>query len=158
RQPPPLSTRPTPAPRSTPPQTTASRESAVALVKASTMLSITETRAMDSLLTYFISFKVIDLGEEGMEQAKAVMIITNDGQTMADEIYRQMGRTCTRMEGSGQISGDKCVLYCVVTRIELPAIRQIIRNADGSAFVTISDVSEIVGNHIKKQPAPQEEA
>ena len=115
-------------------------------------------RAMYSLLTYFISFKVIDMVEEGMEQAKAVMIITNDGQTMADEIYRQMGRTCTRMEGSGQISGDKCVLYCVVTRIELPAIRQIIRNADGSAFVTISDVSEIVGNHIKKQPAPQEEA
>lgn len=109
-------------------------------------------RAMYSLLTYFISFKVIDMVEEGMEQAKSVMIITNDGRSMADTIYKQLGRTCTMMEGAGLISGEKCILYCVVTRIELSAIRRIIHEADGSAFVTISDVSEIVGNHIKRQP------
>ena len=36
-------------------------------------------RAMYSLMTYFISFKLIDMVEEGMEQAKSVMIIANDG-------------------------------------------------------------------------------
>ncbi len=109
-------------------------------------------RAMYSLLTYFISFKIIDMVEEGMEQAKAVMIITDDGKRMADEIYKNLGRTCTIMRGSGLISGEKCILYCVVTRIELPAIRQVIHRADVSAFVTISDVSEIVGNHVKQHP------
>ena len=109
-------------------------------------------RTMYSLLTYFISFKIIDLVEEGMEQAKSVMIITDDGKRMADTIYQRLGRTCTMMEGSGLISGDKCILYCVVTRIELPAIRQIVHQADVSAFVTISDVSEIVGNHVKQHP------
>lgn len=113
-------------------------------------------RAMYSLLTYFISFKIIDLVEEGMEQAKSVMIITDDGKRMADTIYQRLGRTCTMMEGSGLISGDKCILYCVVTRIELPAIRQIVHQADVSAFVTISDVSEIVGNHVKQHPLAEE--
>ena len=109
-------------------------------------------RAMYSLMTYFISFKIIDMVEEGMEQAKSVMIITDDGDAMADAIYRQLGRTCTMMEGTGRISGEKSVLYCVVTRVELSAVRRIITEADGSAFVTISDVSEIVGDHIKRHP------
>lgn len=109
-------------------------------------------RAMYSLMTYFLSFKVIDMVEQGLEQAKSVMIITNDGRAMADAIYRRMGRTCTMMEGEGRISGAKSVLYCVVTRVELSTMRRIISEADGSAFVTISDVSEIVGNHIKRQP------
>ena len=91
-----------------------------------------------------------------MEQAKSVMIITDDGKRMADTIYQRLGRTCTMMEGSGLISGDKCILYCVVTRIELPAIRQIVHQADVSAFVTISDVSEIVGNHVKQHPLAEE--
>jgi uncharacterized membrane-anchored protein YitT (DUF2179 family) len=36
----------------------------------------------------------------------------------------------------------------------VPAIKKIINDADVSAFMTISDVSEIVGNHIKKRKAP----
>lgn len=109
-------------------------------------------RAMYSLLTYFLSFKVIDMVEQGLEQAKSVMIITDDGAAMADAIYHRLGRTCTMMEGAGRISGAKSVLYCVVTRVELSTVRRIIAEADGSAFVTISDISEIVGNHIKRQP------
>ena len=107
---------------------------------------------MYSLMTYFLSFKVIDMVEQGLEQAKSVMIITDDGKAMADAIYQRLGRTCTMMEGAGRISGAKDVLYCVVTRVELSTIRRIVREADVSAFVTISDVSEIVGSHIKRRP------
>ena len=106
-------------------------------------------RALYSLLTYFIT---------GMEEAKSVMIITQDGAAMADTIFQQLGRTCTILEGTGLISGDKAVLYCVITRLELPAMRRIIRNADQSAFVTVSDVGEIIGNHIKQLPPQPAEA
>ena len=113
-------------------------------------------RAMYSLLTYFITFKIIDVVENGMEEVKSVMIITEDGDYMANAIYHQIGRTCTILAGTGLISGDKAVLYCVVTRIELPAIRRIIRQADQSAFVTISDVGEVIGNHMKQPPAKKD--
>ena len=112
-------------------------------------------RALYSLLTYFITSKIIDIVENGMEQGKSVMIITDHGQEIADAIYTQLGRTCTQMEGKGMVSsGKKTVLYCVITRVEVPAIKKIINDADVSAFMTISDVSEIVGNHIKKKKPP----
>ncbi len=114
-------------------------------------------RAMYSLITYFITSKVIDLIESGLEQAKAVMIITNEGKRIANTIYDKLGRTVTMLEGEGLISGKKVVLYCVVTRVELHELKRLIRNDDASAFMTVSDVSEIVGKHIKKKaPLPEE--
>lgn len=107
-------------------------------------------RALYSLLTYFITSKIIDMVEEGMEQGKSVMIITDDGKEIAELIHERLGRTCTLLEGTGLISGKKVVLYCVITRVEVPAIKRIIHETDASAFVAISDVAEIVGQHIKK--------
>ena len=108
-------------------------------------------RALYSILTYFITFKIIDMVSEGFEQAKAAMIITNHGEEIANSIYKHLGRTVTMLEGEGVISGKKVVLYAVVTRIEIPELKRIVAADDYSAFVTITDVNEIVGKHIKKK-------
>lgn len=107
-------------------------------------------RALYSLLTYFISFKIIDMIDDGLNQAKAVMIITDKGETISSNIYKKLGRTVTFLDGKGLVSGKKVVLYCVITRTEVSELKKIIEDDDNSAFVTITDVSEIVGNHIKK--------
>ncbi len=112
-------------------------------------------RAMYSLLTYFITSKVIDLVEVGLDEAKAVMIITNESQQISDAIFETLGRTVTILEGEGLISGKKVILYCVVTRIEIPVIKKILQEDDESGFMTVSDVSEIVGNHIKKKASKE---
>ena len=114
-------------------------------------------RAMYSLLTYFITSKVIDFVETGVEQAKAAMIITNEGRSIADEIYKKMGRTVTILEGEGLISGKKVILYCVLNRLEIYQLKQLIEEIDAQAFITISDVSEIIGNHIKKKAEKKQE-
>ena len=106
-------------------------------------------RALYSLLTYFITYKIIDLVSEGLEKGKAVMIISNAGDKIANDIYARLGRTSTFLEGAGLISGSKSVLYVVVTRLEISEIRRIVSEEDESAFVTISDVAEIIGKHIK---------
>lgn len=110
-------------------------------------------RALYSMLTYMIVSKVEDFVNTGMQEGKAVMIITNNGKMIAEDIYRTLGRTVTLIEGSGLISGEKIVLYCVITRIELSTMRKIIENGDYEAFMTVSDVSEIVGKHIKSKPS-----
>ena len=107
-------------------------------------------RAMYSLLTYFITSKIIDLVENGFDQAKAAMIFTNESKEIAERIYQQLGRTVTMMEGEGLISGKKVVLYCVLTRLEIYELKRLINSVDASAFVVVSDVSEIIGNHIKR--------
>ena len=106
-------------------------------------------RAMYSLLTYFITSKVLDIVENGMDKAKAAMIITDDPKTITEQIYKRLGRTVTIMEGQGLVSGKKSILYCVLTRFEIRELRSIISQIDASAFITVSDVSEIIGNHVK---------
>ena len=106
-------------------------------------------RAMYSLLTYVITYKVIDFVSAGLEQAKAAMIITDKGTTLSEEIYKKLGRTTTKIKAKGLISGEKEVMYCVLTRVEVFELRHIVEDMDESAFVTITDVSDIIGDHIK---------
>ena len=54
------------------------------------------------------------------------------------------------LEGEGLVSGKKVVLYCVLTRFEIHELKDIIKTIDSSAFIAVSDVSEIIGNHVKK--------
>lgn len=107
-------------------------------------------RALYSLLTYFIASKIIDMVEEGFNKAKAAMIITNECEEIAQQIYEKLGRTVTILEGEGLISGKKVVLYCVLNKFEVNDLRAIIDSIDDSAFIAISDVEEIIGSHIKK--------
>ena len=107
-------------------------------------------RGMYSLIMYFITSRVIDIVEIGLDNTKSVMIVTESGRELADLIYQRLGRTVTFLEGTGYVSSQqKQVLYCVVTRAEIFELKQIISSAPDSAFTTISDVSEIVGHHIK---------
>ncbi len=106
-------------------------------------------RSMYSLLTYFITSKVLDIVENGLDNAKAAMIITDDADEIAGKIYKKLGRTVTIINGSGLVSGEKKVLYCVITALEEWELKHIINTAEASSFVTISDVSEIIGQHIK---------
>ena len=106
-------------------------------------------RAMYSLLTYFITSKVIDFVSDGLEQVKAALIVTDRGTDMAHEIYRRLGRTVTTIRGKGLISGDKEVMYVVINRIEISELRSIADDMDEEAFITILDVSDIIGQNVK---------
>jgi uncharacterized membrane-anchored protein YitT (DUF2179 family) len=107
-------------------------------------------KALYSVLMYFITSRIIDAVQTGMDQAKALQVITEEGETIADAIYEKFGRTVTFIRGEGLISGTKKdILYCVITRAEIYDFRKLIRSMDVSAFITVTDVSEIIGNHVK---------
>lgn len=108
-------------------------------------------RALFSLLAYFITSKIVDEVSEGLQKGKTAMIICENGKIMADQIMKRIGRTCTILKGNGLLSGKKSILYVVITRLEVPELRRIVNETEQSAFVTISDVSEIIGNHIKSK-------
>ena len=75
-------------------------------------------RALYSLLTYFVTFKIIDIVSEGLDQAKAVFIITDKEEEISKAIYKQLGRTVTILTGTGMVSqSEKVILYTVITRL-----------------------------------------
>jgi len=109
-------------------------------------------RAMYSLIAYFIAFKVIDITIEGLDEAKAAIIISDKGVEIAEAITARLGRGVTFLEGTGGYSKDKkLVLYSVVTRLEVSKLRSIIEDKDNAAFVTINDVSDVMGGKHKKR-------
>ncbi|MBQ6785511.1 MAG: YitT family protein, partial [Clostridia bacterium] len=71
-------------------------------------------------------------------------------EPIADAIYKRLGRTVTISSARGLVSGKKEMLYVVITRLELPELREIVEASDESAFITISDVNEIIGKHVRK--------
>ena len=109
-------------------------------------------RAMYSLVTYFIAFKVIDLTIEGLDESKEVMIISDKYEEITEVLMARLGRGVTRLQGEGGFSGEyKGVLYCVVTRLEISKLKSILNEIDENAFVTISSVHEVMGGRFKKR-------
>lgn len=64
-------------------------------------------RALYSLLTYFITSRIVDYINTGLDQGKAVMIITDQGRVIAEDIYKTLGRTVTFLSGEGLYPGRR---------------------------------------------------
>lgn len=109
-------------------------------------------RAMYSLIAYFIAFKVIDITIEGLDEAKAAIIVTDNPNEIADAILARLGRGVTFLEGKGAFSKEKkVVIYSVITRLEISKLKAIVSEKDENAFVTINDVSDVMGGKHKKR-------
>lgn len=109
-------------------------------------------RAMYSLIAYFIAYKVIDITIEGLDEAKAAFIISDKADEIAEAITARLGRGVTFIDGKGGFSGnDKTILYSVITRLEISKLKSIIYDKDEDAFVTINDVSDVMGGKHKKR-------
>ena len=57
-----------------------------------------------------------------------------------------LDRGVTGLSAKGMYSGeDKCMLYCVVSKKEIVAVKDLVRKIDPDAFVIVSDVNEVLG-------------
>ena len=102
--------------------------------------------AMYAMIYMFIATRVIDLVQEGLSHSKSVMVITTQPQRIAEQVMAKLERGVTLFEATGAFSGDsKQVVYCVINRTEMSQIKEIVQEEDPMAFVSISEVSEVVG-------------
>ncbi len=109
-------------------------------------------KAMYSLVAYFVISKMIDVVIKGLDESYAVMIVTNEHEEVTSALNDRLGRGVTLLHGAGGYTGEsKEVLYCVVTRLEVDKLKEIVLEKDESAFVTINAVHDIVGGRFKKK-------
>jgi len=102
--------------------------------------------AMYAMIYMFIATRVVDFVQEGLSHSKSIMVVTAHPQRIAEEIMGKLERGVTFFQAIGAFSGEsKQVVYCVINRTELSQIKKIIRDQDPQAFVTISEVPEVVG-------------
>ena len=105
---------------------------------------------MYTLVGLFISTKAIDFIQDGVDKAKALMIISNKSEEIKNEIMKQTGRGVTIINARGGYTNDnKEVLYCILGRYEVTTVKRIVKNIDRKAFMSISEVSEVLGEGFK---------
>jgi hypothetical protein len=96
--------------------------------------------------TYYVGLKTIDFIVEGLEKGKAAMIITENPRKLSEALSRELKRGITLWDSTGYYSGaDKKMLYVVVNRFEIAKLKAIVKELDPKAFVSIMEVSEIMG-------------
>ena len=107
--------------------------------------------AMYSLITYFICSRMIDAVSTGLDSSKGVFIVTTAYDDVADAIVHDMHHAVTRLHGQGGfLKDDKDVLYCVVSRLEVTKLKQVVHRIDGAAFLSVFDVQEVQGGLVKR--------
>jgi uncharacterized membrane-anchored protein YitT (DUF2179 family) len=104
------------------------------------------TIALYSVIAYYVGLKTIDFIVEGMEKGKAAMIITENPRKLSETLSRELKRGITLWDVTGYYSGsDKKMLYVVVNRFEIARLKMLVAELDPKAFVSITEVSEIMG-------------
>lgn len=106
--------------------------------------------AMYSVMTYYIAFKTIDTVIQGMDETKAVIIVSDYYTEVSDAILQRLGRGTTMLKGrGGYTDNDKEVIYVVVTRLEVMKLKGIVSDVDANAFITIMSTQETKGARFK---------
>lgn len=104
-----------------------------------------------SIITIWLSAKIIDIVFEGVGFKKAMFIISNNGEKIGNRILEEIGRGVTGLNGEGlYLKNDKKILLTVVDRTQIPPIREIAKEEDKGAFIIITDVREALGEGFNK--------
>lgn len=116
------------------------------IVACSSFFIIGAERLMLTIIMLYIGTKVMDFIIEGLNPKKAVTIISNNPALIAEQVTMQMERGVTVLTGYGYYTkAAKEVLYIVISKQEIAALKKIVKAIDKDAFLTIHDVRDVFG-------------
>lgn len=105
---------------------------------------------MYTLISMTIVSKAIDYFQDGYTKAKGITIISSKSEEIKERIMNETGRGTTIIKGEGGFTGNEIdLLFCVVSKFEVTKVKTIVKETDSFAFLTISDVSEVLGEGFK---------
>jgi uncharacterized membrane-anchored protein YitT (DUF2179 family) len=107
--------------------------------------------AMYSILTYFAASKTIDFLIHGIEEYTAIIIISDKNDEIRQAITGGLNRGVTVYKGRGGLTDtEQDILYCVVTRLEIGNVKNIVKELDGAAFIVTHPLADAEGGIIRK--------
>jgi uncharacterized membrane-anchored protein YitT (DUF2179 family) len=109
--------------------------------------------ALYTLIYLYISSYMVNLVVTGLNQRKAVYIISPQWREISQDIIEELQRGVTILKGEGGFTGkDQHVLYTVITFRELSRLKGLIHRLDPDAFVVVTETLEVMGHRIGNQP------
>ena len=108
-------------------------------------------QAMYSTLTYLVAYRAIDAVIQGLSEEKSIRIITDRWEELGSAIINKLDKTVTYFDVTGGYSkSKKTMVYCVIPRIELTKLKDIVAGIDKDAFISIENIHEVYGKRYKK--------
>lgn len=106
---------------------------------------------MFTLISMYVASWVLDRVQEGFDRKKAVFIISEREDEVADAILRELHRGVTFLYGEGAYTNNrKKIIYCIITTRQLAELKHIVSGADPKAFLTVNDAAEVLGRGFEK--------
>ena len=104
-----------------------------------------------SIVTYCAAIKAVDFIVEGLDKAKSAMIVTSRADEISEALSEAFGRGITHISAKGYYSGaDQTIIYFVVNRFQIGRLKALVTEIDPAAFITISEVSDVLGRSLQK--------
>lgn len=108
-----------------------------------------------SIITYAAASKTVDFIAEGLDKAKSAVIITSKPTAICELLSAEFKNGVTLIDAKGYYSGQKkTFIYFVVNRFQISRVRDIVTAADPCAYVTITDVSDVLGSEKQADSCP----
>ena len=102
-----------------------------------------------TVIALYVATKVMDFIIEGMNPKKAVTIISQKPDVVANLINTKINRGVTILDGRGYYSKeDKDILFVVINKSQLNRLKRLIKANDDQAFVVVHDVNSVLGNYL----------
>ena len=100
--------------------------------------------ALQSLMTFIVAFKMMDLVIAGLEELKSVLIMCSKPDKLSKIIMHELGLGLTFIKGKGGYSGeDRDILFIIVERLDLAELKEIVLREDPSSFIAIENLHEV---------------
>lgn len=107
--------------------------------------------ALYSVVTIYVSSRVIDAVLYGADKGKMVYIITKKQDEVSSAIYSALRRGVTKIDAVGGYTGEKRVLLLCAVRIhEVGSVLRSVADADAAAFTVVAEVGQIIGEGFRK--------
>lgn len=102
--------------------------------------------ALYSLIYVFVTSKVLDMVITGFNQRLSTIVISDKSREIAAEIFKQVNRGVTFLQGQGAYTGKlREVIFTITTLTELPKLKNAIFSIDPEAFVVVNSTLEVLG-------------
>jgi uncharacterized membrane-anchored protein YitT (DUF2179 family) len=109
-------------------------------------ISFSWENALYALVMLYVSGIAAESISQGSNILRTGLIITALPDPIIEEIFNRLRRGVTIMSGRGGYSGeDKSILLCVVTRAEIPHLKDLTKEIDPKAFLIIGQAHEVRG-------------
>ncbi|MCI6887863.1 MAG: YitT family protein [Lachnospiraceae bacterium] len=101
-----------------------------------------------SIVTYMAALKTVDFIVDGLDRAKSAMIITTKPDEISKELSAAFETGSTKISAVGGYSNaEKTIIYFVVNRFQVTRMKDIVREIDPKAYITISEVADVFANN-----------